>query len=167
MRPSSAPGPVGSVPIAQGVVLVVGEAQREPLAQLARESLSILKAIRLEARQDAIARPEDDFVLLLVSPGSDVDAIALPPLAERAGAAVAVASDVAEGRAVVARARKRLRAQGAALGPRELVLSPGDFGYLGLESDGLRERLQVLLQGLANDAERLRLRREGWEDPVD
>lgn len=158
---------MGSEPLARGVVLVVGQDEREPLAQLAREALSILKAIKLDARQDVAVAPEDDFVLLLVSATSPVDAVELPPLAQRAGAAVGVATDPAEGRASVARARKRLRGQGATLGPRELVLSPSDFGYLGLESDGLRERLQILLQGLANDAEKLRLRREGWEDPLE
>ena len=31
--------------------------------------------------------------------------------------------------------------------------------------DGLRERLEILLRALVVDAERLRLRREGWEEP--
>jgi hypothetical protein len=52
------------------------------------------------------------------------------------------------------------------LGARELVFSPEQFGVLGLESDGARERLEILLRALVLDAERLRLRREGWEEPA-
>lgn len=152
-------------PIAKGVVIVVGTDEREPLAHLAREAIGTLKALRCEARRGDQATDADDFVLLLVAPDGDPDALGLPTLTDRAGAACCVHPFEPEGRALVARARKALRRQGAALGPRELVLSPQAFGYMGLESDGLRERLQVLLQGLANDAERLRLRREGWEEP--
>ena len=65
----------------------------------------------------------------------------------------------------VAQARKHLRAHGAALGSRELVFLPEHFGHMGMESDSMREKLEILLRTLVHDAEGLRLRREGWEDP--
>ncbi|HWH07794.1 MAG TPA: hypothetical protein VNX21_01255 [Candidatus Thermoplasmatota archaeon] len=145
-------------PIARGVVL--HHAKEGPLPTLAREAQSILRALDAPADADA---PAADYVLLLVEPGgADAE---LPDLKDRAASAVAVAEDAAEGRVAVVAARKRLRAMGATLGSRELVFSPAQFGYLGLESDSARERLEILLRALVLDAERLRLKREGWEEP--
>ena len=151
-------------PVARGIVLVEPQVDDGPLAAVAKEAASILRA--LDAPADASVE-HADYVVLVLGEGARADAPALPELADRAGAAVAVAGEASEGRAVVASARKRLRRQGAVLGARELVFSPDQFGYLGLESDGARERFEILLRALVNDAERLRLKREGWEEPVE
>ena len=156
-----------SEPIAAGVVVTLSTQRGEALAMLAKESIAILKALRAEATLTQDAPAEADFVLVLVDEASPVERLALPPLKDRAGIVAGVAQDVPACRAVIARARKRLRAHDATLGARELVFSPDDFGYLGLETDNLREKLEVLLTALVNDAERLRLRREGWEEPAE
>jgi hypothetical protein len=148
-------------PVAQGTLLVVGAS--EALPTLRREAAAILTA--LNAPADA-ALKDADYALLLVDGEADPRALPLGDLKDRAGSAVAVAQDAVGGRAAVALARKHLRAHGAALGARELVFSPEQFGVLGLESDGARERLEILLRALVLDAERLRLRREGWEEPA-
>lgn len=152
-------------PVARGVVVTMPQRHAEPLASLARETLSILRAI--DAAGDAAREvpAEADFVALLIEAGSPTDKLALPDLKDRAATVVAVGEDAPECRVAITRARKLLRAQGATLGARELVLAPADFGVLGLESDGLREKLEILLRALVTDAERLRLRREGWEEP--
>jgi hypothetical protein len=148
-------------PVARGAVIVLPS--KEPLSTLAKEAAAILRSMAAPAEAEPSAA---DYVLLVVEPGVDARSQApLPDMKDRAGSAIAVAEDEAAGRAAVAAARKALRAQGAALGARELVFSPKQFGYLGLESDGARERLEILLRALVNDAERLRLRREGWEEP--
>lgn len=153
-------------PLARGLVVRAPAASRPELAALAKECLSILRALDAEAAAaDAVPPEAADFVLLLVDDGADGHDLDLPDLRDRVGGVVAVGADVPEARVRIARARKRLRAQGATLGARELVFEPSDFGYLGLESDGRRERLEVLLRALVLDAERLRLRREGWEEP--
>lgn len=149
-------------PVARGVVLTLPQRGEGPLPALAKEASSILRA--LDAPADAEAK-DADYVLLIVQPGVDAAALDAPDLKGRAASVVAVAEDAAEGRVAIVAARKRLRAAGAALGSRELVFSPDQFGYLGLESDGARERLEILLRGLVVDAERLRLKREGWEEP--
>ena len=151
-------------PVARGVVLVEPAAASGPLPALAREAASILRAMDAPAE---VPLAEADYVIILLGESADVDALALPDLADRAGTAVAVTRDASDGRAVVALARKRLRRRGATLGARELVFSPDQFGHLGLESDGARERFEILLRALVNDAERLRLKREGWEEPVE
>lgn len=152
-------------PLARGTVLVAARQHKEPLAALQRETFSILKAVKAEARPAQAVEGTEDFVVLLIEDGWDAKRLPLPDLKDRMGAVVAVAQDAAEGRLAVTRARRHLRDHGASLGARELVLSPEAFGYLGLESDGLREKLEILLQTLVLDAERLRLRREGWEEP--
>lgn len=157
---------MGDEPVARGEVVLVGERHRPQLEALAKEALSTLRALRAEASVRPEASPSADFVLLLVGEQADAPSeAALPDLRDRAGSAAAVAADAAAGRVAVALARKHLRAHGAALGARELVFSPDQFGYLGLESDTLRERLEILLRSLVLDAERLRLKREGWEEP--
>ena len=150
-------------PVAHGVIVLVPPTDKGELATLAKEAASILRA--LHAPADAPDAPGADYVLVLVEEGRDAEEAALPELKGRAASAVGLAKDATEGRAAVALARKRLRARGASLGARELVFSPEQFGYLGLESDGARERLEILLRALALDAERLRLKREGWEEP--
>lgn len=152
-------------PIARGVVVGMPQEHREPIAMLERETLSILRAVDVEAQPMREVPPHADFVALLIEVGSPTDKLALPDLKDRAATVVAIGDDEPECRLAITRARRLLRAQGAALGARELVLKPRDFGILGLESDGLREKLEILLRALATDAERLRLRREGWEEP--
>lgn len=158
-----------SEPIARGVIVVLAGSRAETLTVLGKESASILRALRTQA--EVLAEPcvptETDFVLLLVDETSDVDTLRLPDLKDRAAVVAGVSDDIARCRALIARARRRLRDQGAALGARELVFSPTDFGYLGLESDGLREKLEILLTALVTDGERLKLRREGWEEPTE
>lgn len=149
-------------PVARGCIVPTGQRHKDASRALAGEAASILRA--LDAPSDA-ALPEADYVLVLVESAEDVPTLVLPDLTTRAGAAVGLAEDVGEGRIAVVAARKRLRQQGATLGSRELVFAPSQFGYLGLESDGARERLEILLRALVLDAERLRLRREGWEEP--
>lgn len=134
----------------------------EAVAHLAKEAQAILRA--LDAPADADVR-ETDYVLVLVEDSTDPAKLDLPDLKDRVGSAIAVAEDAAEGRVAVFAMRKHLRSRGAALGSRELVYAPAQFGYLGLESDGARERLEILLRGLVVDAERYRLKREGWEEP--
>lgn len=154
---------MGDEPLARGAIVQVSGKPSGQLATLAKEAASILRALRAPADAEL---PEADFVLLLVEEGADARDLALPDLKDRAGSAVALATDASEGRAAVAQARKQLRARGAALGARELVFSPDQFGHLGLESDSARERLEILLRALVVDAERLRLKREGWEEPA-
>lgn len=150
-------------PPPRGAIVVRAPRHREEAAVLAREALSALRALKAEAAQEERAAPGLDFVVLLVDEDAAVGD--LPDLKDRAGTAIAVAGEEAEGRAAVAKARRALRAKAAVLGPRELVLGPAHFGILGLESDGHREKLHILLQALVLDADRLRLRREGWEEP--
>lgn len=154
-----------SEPIARGAIVTRATRHTAEAAALAKESQSILKAFGALARVETQAPEGADFVVLLVEEGFDPDATPLPDLKDRAASALALSTAPEEGRAAVALARRTLREHGAALGARELVFTPEQFGYLGLESDGLRERLEILLRALVNDAERLRLRREGWEDP--
>lgn len=150
-------------PVARGVVVAHPHAHREAVLALQQEALSTLRALDAPGETAASAPEEADYVLFIVEEeGADPK---LPDLRDRAASVIGVAADAPAGRAAIARTRKHLRAAGAALGARELLLRPDDFGYLGLESDGLRERLEILLRALANDAERLRLRREGWEEP--
>lgn len=152
-------------PLARGVVVALPDRRQKELDALAKECLSILRAIDAEARADASVAPGSDFVALLIESTSPADKLALPDLKDRAATVVAVGDDAPECRLAITRARKHLRAHGAVLGARELVFAPEDFGYLGLESDGRREKLEILLRALIVDAERLRLRREGWEEP--
>lgn len=152
-------------PLARGVIVPLATEHGDRLSQLAREMTGILRAIRGDARVAAAVPPEADFVLLLVDADAEPERVALPDMKDRVGASVAFAEREGEGRLANHRARKHLRRHGAALGPRELVFVPADLGYLGIEKDSLRERLEELLQALVLDAERLRLRREGWEEP--
>lgn len=154
-------------PLARGVVALASGASRPELPALQKECISMLRALQIEAASSTAIPPDADFVLVLLDEKAEADRIALPDLKDRAASAVAVSEDAAEARVRLAHTRKRLRAYGAALGARELVFAPSDFGYLGLESDGRRERLEELLRALAYDAERLRLKREGWEEPVE
>lgn len=154
-------------PIAEGVIVILGERQRAHTAALAKESASILKAFQTTSSIATSVPPEADFALLLVDEAADLDALTLPPMKDRAGIVAGVGEDAALVRASIARARRKLRLAGATLGARELALSPEHFDPLGLASDGLREKLEILLRSLVNDAERLRLRREGWEEPTD
>ncbi len=150
--------------MARGAFVLAGHRHAVSMAALAKECSGMLRALRAET---GAPPAEADFLVLLVEEGKDPRDAALPDLKDRAAAALGFShgeSD-AEARAVVAAARRHLRAHGASLGARELVFRPGDFGHLGLESDGLRERLEVLLRALVLDAERLRLKREGWEEP--
>jgi hypothetical protein len=156
-----------SEPVAQGVIVPVGTRHQATLSTLAREVASMLRALRAETGPAATVRPDADLVILLVEDGSDPRALGLPDLKDRAAAALGFAEDAAEGRLVVAQARKHLRAHGATLGSRELVFTPEHFGHMGMESDAMREKLEILLRTLVLDAERLRLRREGWEDPIE
>ena len=154
-------------PVARGVVVALPVSRGPLLAALAKESLSILKALDAPSEEKPDVAPDADMVLLLVEEQSDVERLALPDLKDRAAVVAAVGEDAPSCRVAIARARKHLRARGAVLGARELVFSPEQFGYLGLESDGLREKLEILLHALVADGERLRLRREGWEEPED
>lgn len=156
---------VSAEPIARGVIVPLAAEHGETLAILSREMVSILRAFRGEARVAAAVPPDADFVLVLVEGEAEPSTLQLPDLKDRVGSSVAFADRAAEGRAANARARKHLRRQGAALGPRELVFSPKDLGYMGLEDEQMRERLEELLQTLVLDAERFRLKREGWEEP--
>lgn len=154
-------------PIARGVVVAL--AKSEAHLALAKETISILRALNVVVDESTVAPPSADLVILLIDEagagaGAGID---LPDLKDRAATAVAVGNDAPACRAALSAVRKRLRAAGATLGPHELVLSTSDFGYLGLESDGRREKLEILLTSLAMDAERLRLRREGWEEPAE
>lgn len=137
----------------------------EPLRILQKEALALFPPLQAHAEPVEAPRVEHDFLLLLVEECSDVERLPLPALKDRAAAVIGVASDAPACRATITRARRRLRAHGAALGAHELVLAPEAFGVLGLESDGQREKLEILLRTLVLDAERLRLRREGWEEP--
>lgn len=148
-------------PLARGRILVAGD---DPaLAALQKEAASILRAI--DGPADAETLAEADYVLALVQVGVDAAGLEVPDLKDRAGSVIGLGGDAADARAAVLAARKHLRARGATLTHRELVFSPAQFGYLGLESDGARERLEILLRGLIVDAEALRLKREGWEEP--
>lgn len=158
---------VASEPVAHGVIVRLPSQHEEALDALARESASILRALRGETQVVEKVPEEADFVLLIIEDVFEPAHLDLPALEDRAGAALAVAANEANGRAAAMSARKHLRAQGAALGARLLVLPPTAFGHLGLESDNLRERLEVLLHTFVHDAERLRLKREGWEEPLD
>ncbi|HEX2021619.1 MAG TPA: hypothetical protein VHH36_02845 [Candidatus Thermoplasmatota archaeon] len=150
-------------PPLRGVVVPLASRHGEQARALAMEAMSALRALRAEPALAGAVPGDADFVLLVLS--DDPPPVSIPDLAGRAAAAVAVADPVAEGRVAVASARRRLRGAGAALGARELVLSPSEFGVLGLESDNQRDRLHELVQALLHDADRLRLKREGWEDP--
>lgn len=152
-------------PLARGVLVAQPQSHAPLLQALAKESVSILRALNAEGRVEERAPADADFVVLLVEEGSAPTRIPLPELKDRAASALGIGASAPEARVAVAAARKHLRAHGATLGARELVFSPDDFGYLGLETDGLREKLEILLQALVLDAERLRLRREGWEEP--
>lgn len=159
--------PLTPEPVAQGVVVPLGARHQATLSTLAREVSSMLRALRAEAGPAAAVAPGADLVVLLVEQGDDPRRLALPDLKDRAAAALGFGEDAAEGRVAVAQARKHLRAHGATLGPRELVFGPEHFGPMGMESDAMREKLEILLRTLVLDAERLRLRREGWEDPIE
>lgn len=152
-------------PVARGVVLAAAVDHTDAVAALRKEALSILRALDAPGREAQAAGVEDDYVVLVLGGEGDGAAPAWPDLKDRAATVIAVGEDAPLVRAAIARARKRLRERGATLGARELLLRPAAFGYLGLESDGLRERLEILLRTLVLDAERLRLRREGWEEP--
>lgn len=154
---------VSEDPVARGALVVLPPEADDPLPALAKEAASILRALHAPAE---VSIQDADYVVLLLAPGADPRTAGLPELKDRAASAIAVASDAGEGRVAVALARKHLRSCGAVLGARELVFSPKQFGYLGLESDGARERLEILLRALVLDAERLRLKREGWEEPA-
>lgn len=152
-----------------GCVLTRAQRHAKQADALVKETLSALRALKADAiafgadDSAAAALREADFVALIVAPGAALPEF--PELKDRAAAAVAVAEDEREGRVAIHAARKALRAAGAALGPRELVIAPAAFGFLGLESDSVRERLHILLEALLVDADRLRLKREGWEEP--
>lgn len=150
-------------PIARGVIVTLPRVHADKLDALAKEALVIIRAIHAEASPAVHVEPDADFALLLLE--ADSAPPHLPDLKDRAGSVIAIGDDAPACRAAIARARKELRAHGATLGARELVFAPADFGYLGLESDGLREKLEILLRTLILDGERLRLRREGWEEP--
>lgn len=157
-----------SEPLASGTIVVASARHGPPMQALAKETASILRALRAEARTDTVAPPGADFVVLLVEEGVDLRSVALPDLTNRAATALGFAQEEGvdgNARATVNAARKHLRAHHATLGSRELVFHTGHFGVMGLESDAQRERLEVLLQALVLDAERLRLKREGWEEP--
>lgn len=155
-------------PLARGVVVPTAAGVAE-LQALAKECLSILRAVdaAAETAPAASGAGSGDFLALLVTADVAVDRIALPELKDRAATAIAVGAETAACRAALTAVRKRLRGAGATLGPHELVLAPADFGHLGLESDALREKLEILLRTLVADAERLRLKREGWEEPAE
>lgn len=146
---------------------MVTASKRHPelVATLAKETLSTLRALKADAAETREVPPEADFVVLVVEP--DAPLPALPDLTQRTAVAVAVADEEREGRVAVVAARKHLRGAGAALQSRELVLLPDQFGVLGIESDSVRERIQIMMETLVLEAERLRLRREGWEDPIE
>lgn len=156
---------VAKEPVARGVVVALPERHREPIAMLEKESLSILRAVDAAAERASSVPADADLVLLVIEADGPAEKIPLPDLKDRAASVIAVGEDEPACRGAIARARRHLRAHGAALGARELVLHPKEFGILGLESDGLREKLEILLRTLVNDGERLRLRREGWEEP--
>lgn len=157
--------PVVPDPPPLGFVVTTRGKNGPTMDALAKETMSILRALKAEVAAAAEVPGEADFVALLVEP--DAPLPAFPNLKDRAATALGISEDEGAGRLAVHQARKALRAAGAVLHARELVLSPAQFGYLGLESDTLRERLQILLETLVLDAERLRLRREGWEEPED
>lgn len=159
-----------SEPLARGVIVSLPSRNGASLATLAKEAASMLRALRAEARIEAAlpeATAELDFVLVLVEASADPKALALPDLKDRAAVALGFAPEATEGRVAVAQARKHLRNHGASLGARELVFLPEHFGHMGMESDAMREKLEILLRTLVVDAERLRLRREGWEEPLE
>lgn len=157
--------PAEKEPIARGLIVPAPAVGRPEIPALAKECASILRALDAPAQTQPTVEPEADYTLVLLDEKADVERLSLPDLKDRAASAIAIAEDGVQARVLLALARKRLRGSGAALGARELVFSPSDFGYLGLESDGRRERLEVLLRALVADAERLRLKREGWEEP--
>lgn len=165
MPPAHDAARVPKEPIAKGVIVAQPARHAALLQTLAKESIAILRALDAEGRIEERAAADADFVMLLVEEGSNPTSIPLPDMAHRAGSALGIGDPASEARPAVAQARKHLRAHHASLGARELVFSPSDFGYLGLESDGLREKLEILLHALVLDAERLRLKREGWEEP--
>ncbi len=152
-------------PIARGVIVPVAVAHAESLAVIGREMSAILRALKAEVRVGASVPADADFVVLLTEGEAPVEGVELPEFKDRVGSAIAFAETESEGRVANVRARKHLRSVGATLGPRQMAFYPKDLGYLGIESDGLRERLEELLQTLVLDAERLRLKREGWEEP--
>lgn len=145
----------------------MGRRHPDLLSVLAREAAGILRALQTEAQKADRVPAEADFVLLLVEEETDPSLVPLPDLKDRAGSALALATEASEGRVALSKARRHLRAHGASLGSREMVFSPDQFGPMGMESDAQRERLEILLRTLAHDAERLRLRREGWEEPLE
>jgi hypothetical protein len=154
-------------PVAQGLLVPVGRRHQAILSTLSREAAAMLRALRAAAAPADAVGADADFVVLLVEAGADARDLALPDLKDRAASVLGFGEDAAEGRVAVAQARKHLRAHGAALGSRELVFTPGHFGHVGMESDAMREKLEILLRTLVLDAERLRLRREGWEEPLE
>lgn len=152
-------------PIARGIVVALPAQHREQLDALAKDALSILRALNAPGANAPDVPPTTDYLVLLIEADSALGKLALPDMRDRAATVIAVGERSPETRAAIADARKRLRGAGATLGARELVFAPSDFGYLGLESDGLREKLEEILSALAPEAERLRLKREGWEEP--
>lgn len=153
--------------MARGVLVPLSLKRGALLVVLGKEVASILRALQAEARVQGDVPGEADFVVVLAEAGGDPRALVLPDLKDRAGCALGLADDAGEGRIAVNEARKHLRAHGAVLGSRELVFGPEHFGAMGMESDAMREKLEILLRALVLDAERLRLRREGWEDPLE
>lgn len=151
-------------PPPRGVLLPLAAKHPDLLDALARDALSALRALKAETTLAREAPSDVDFVVLLVEPGARLPED-LPDLKDRAASAIGLAEDAAEGRVAVTAARKRLRAANATLGARELVFLPSQLGVIGIESDTVRERLHILLQALVLDAHRLRLKREGWEEP--
>lgn len=152
-------------PIAQGIVVGLGARHRPEADALSKESLSILRALDAEGRIATRIDGAPDLILLIVDADTTLDELELPDLKDRAASVIGIGDDAPSCRVAITNARKRLRGQGAALGARALVFAPAQFGFLGLESDGSREKLEILLRALVLDAERLRLRREGWEEP--
>lgn len=167
MRRGQDGGALSAEPVARGVIVSIASRSQQTLSTLGREVASILRALRAEAKPQDAVPAEADFVVVLIEEDADPKGLGLPDLKDRAACALGFARDAAEGRVAVAQARKHLRAHGAALGSRELVFTPDHFGFMGMESDSMRERLEILLQALVLDAERLRLRREGWEEPLE
>lgn len=146
-----------------GFVVEAAGAHEREASSLAKEIVSTLGALHADALRAPDVPAEADFVITIVAP--DAGLPSFPDLKDKAAAALGIASDEAEARAAAHAARKQLRAAGATLGALQVAFTPDMFGVMGLESDGVRERLHILLETLVHDAERLRLKREGWEEP--
>lgn len=151
------------------LVLVLAPGADEAARHAAEEGASFLRRPRrtVTLAQDVPAADPPDGLLLVLAQGADASRVGAfaPALKGRAVALAAVADEPPEGAALAQRARKALRAAGALVVERQVVLPRAAFGVYGLESEPLRERLEGVAALLDHEADRLLAKREGWLEP--